>query len=53
MAWVGVGLVLVGGILVYSGYKGLSPWTEFLAVLQTGKTVKGTPLAAAPKSAPV
>ena len=51
MAWLGIGMVLVGGVLVYSGYKNLSPWKEFLAVLSTGKTVQGTPVASNPLAA--
>ena len=45
MAWIGVALVLVGGVLVYSSYKNLSPWQEFLDVLKTGKTTAGTSVA--------
>jgi hypothetical protein len=36
MAWVGFGMVVVGGVLIYSAYKNLSPWQEFLNVIKGG-----------------
>ena len=51
MAWVGVALILAGGVLVYSAWKGLSPVDEFKAVITTGKTQKGTAVGNAPTTA--
>jgi len=48
VAWVGIAMVLVGGVLVYSAVKGLDPWTEFTSVLATGKTQRGTSVAGGP-----
>ena len=47
MAWIGVAMVAAGGVLVYSAYKGLSPWQEFLTVLATGRTAPFRCLSAA------
>lgn len=54
MAWVGVGMVAVGGILLWSAVHNLSPWAEFQAALRTGalgSVAAPTPTAATPAAA--
>ena len=47
MAWLGFGMVVVGATLIYSAYKDLSPWQEFLNVIKAGATTSG-PVTPAP-----
>lgn len=41
MEWVGVAMVAVGGIFLYSAVHDLSPWGQFKATLTTGTAAGG------------